>query len=122
MVHRSLFSLPLNDLHRLCRSLNIPHLAESIHIKRKIVKLVLISRHRAVDIIVELCKSAYIVPHFLVRRVENVRTVTVNMDTVLLFCVDVARDMVPAVDHKACPARLFHLMRKNRSVQTCSDD
>ena len=46
-----------------------------------------------------------IVPDPAVRRMENVGTIAMDMDAVLLFTIDIAADMVPSFQDQALLAR-----------------
>ncbi len=53
---------------------------------------------------------------------ENMRTVAVNLNALNFFRIDIAADMVPAVNHQnllACP---FGFLCKHCSVQTGTDN
>ena len=58
----------LTGYYRLCFSgrLYSPHFAESVHIERQIVKLVLVGRYRGIDEVVEIGKAVHIFPYCFV--------------------------------------------------------
>ena len=53
---------------------------------------------------------------------EDMRPVFVNMDAVLQCRIDIARDVVSFLHDKAGLSLLLHFMRKDRAIETGSDD
>jgi hypothetical protein len=53
---------------------------------------------------------------------ENVGAVTVYVDALDILGVDIARDMVPAVDHKDGLARRLRTLCKDRTEEACADN
>ena len=111
--------LTFYDLLRLCRRLNPPHFAEGIHIKWKIIKLIPINCHRRIDILVELCITIHILPNLFIRCMKNVSTITMYINPVYLFCINISCDMFPFVDHKALSPHICHFSGKYSTKQTC---
>lgn len=63
-----------------------------------------------------------IVPDPAVRRMENVGTIAMDMDAVLLFTIDIAADMVPPFQDQALLAGLMHLVGKDTAKEAAADD
>ena len=59
-----------------------PKFAERIHIEGQVVQFAVIIRNRRIDVVVELGKLVDEVPHFLVRRVEDMRAVAMHVDAI----------------------------------------
>ena len=70
---------------------NPPHLRKSIHIERQIVDFAVIVSDRGVDVIIKLGKTINVIPHILHRRVENMCPVTMELNTVNIFGINIAR-------------------------------
>ena len=91
-----------DDCLRLRRRHDVPELAERIHVERQIVEMALIVRHRRVDEIVKGDELVDIRPDILIARVEDVCTIFVDVDAILLLAVDIAADMIASTDLPAC--------------------
>ena len=117
-----LSALALDDLFRLRRRTDPPHLAECVHIERQVVKLVLVYRHRRIDIIIELRKLIHIIPDLPVRSMKDVRAVFVHMDPFNILTVNISRNMVPAVDDQAAFPFPAEFIRHHSAVQARSYD
>ena len=78
--------------------------------------------HRAVGIAVELCELVHILPHSLIVGVEDMGTVTVDIDVLHLFGVDIARNVAALVDDKALFPGLPGFMGEYSAVQTGTDN
>ena len=53
---------------------------------------------------------------------DDMRSVQLHVDTVLLLGIDVASDVIPAVDHIAFLSCSCHFMRKYSAIQPCPYD
>ena len=53
---------------------------------------------------------------------ENVGTIAMDMDAVLLFTIDIAADMVPPFQDQALLAGLMHLVGKDTAKEAAADD
>ena len=95
---------------------------KSIHIKRQIIKLAFINRYRRIDVIVEICQRIDIVPHFPVRCMENMGTILMHLDSMLLFRINIARNMVSFFYYQTGFPRFFHLMGKHAAKQPRAHD
>ena len=111
-----------DDRLRLIRSPDPPHFGERVHVKGQIIELVLISCNRAVDKMIERDELLCVLPHFLIRCVENMRAIAVNEDPLLLRAIDIAGYVVSFVDDQTLFSVLYCFMRKDCTVQTCTDD
>ena len=63
-----------------------------------------------------------IVPDPAVLRMENVGTIAMDMDAVLLFTIDIAADMAPTFQDQALLAGLMHLVGKDTAKEAAADD
>ena len=106
----------------LCGCADAPHFGEGVHVKGKVVQLVLVDGDGTVDVVVEFRKLVYIIPHFFVAGVENVRAILMYVDTGYIFRVDIARNMIPAVNHQTFLALFGQLVGKDCAVQAGSDN
>ena len=113
--------LLVEDFHGLGRRGDVEHLREGVHVEGHVVHLALVVGDRGVDEVVELRKLVHIVPDVLVRGVEDVRAVLVDVDAFDLFRVDVAGDVVPFLQNEDRKARLHCLMGKHGSEQAGAD-
>ena len=104
------------------RSADAPELAERIHIKWKIVQLVLVHRYRRINVIVELRQLVYVIPNLFVARVENVCAVTVHLNAVHILGIDISSNVASFVDHKTALSCQRHLMCKHRTEQSGADN
>ena len=111
----------LNTRRRLLWRFHMPHLCKRVHVKGKIVELVPIHSHRRVDVVVELRQFIDIAPDPRVRRVEDMRTIPVDVDLVDLLCVDISCDMSPLVDHETPLPGSVHLTGKHGAKKPCAD-
>ncbi len=114
--------LALDDLLGFRRGLDAPHLREGVHVERQVVQLVLVAGNGAVHVVVELGELVDVVPHRAQRGMEDVRAVLVHVDAVDLFGVDIAGDMIAAVDYQAGFAQLGGLVRENGAGDAGADD
>ena len=95
---------------------------KSIHIKRQIIKLTFINRYGRIDVIVEICQRIDIVPHFPVRCMENMGAILMHPDSMLLFRINIARNMVSFFYYQTGFPRFFHLMGKHAAKQPRAHD
>lgn len=75
-----------------------PHLGEGVHVEGHVVHAAVEVGDRRVDVVVELGEAVDVVPDVLHGGVEDVRAVAVDLDALDVFGVDVAGDVVAAVD------------------------
>ena len=104
------------------RSAHSPQLMESIHIKGKIVKLVLIDSNGRIHKMVKFCKLIHIIPHGFIGCVKNMGAIFVNLDPLNLFCINISANVIPLIYHKAGFAAFHSLMGKHRAEKPCSYD
>ena len=50
---------------------------------------------------------------------ENMGAVAVHVNTILSFRINIACQVIPAVDHEAFLSRFLHFISENSSVKTC---
>ena len=82
----------------------------------------LIVRHRRIDEVVKGDESVDIRPDILIARVEDVRAILMDVDAILLLAIDIAANMVTALQHQHRLARLLRLMRKDRTKKTTANN
>ena len=75
-----------------------PHLGEGVHVEGHVVYAAAEVGDRRVDVVVELGEAVDVVPDVLHGGVEDVRAVAVDLDALDVLGVDVAGDVVAAVD------------------------
>lgn len=75
-----------------------PHLGEGVHVEGHVVHVTVEVGDRRVDVVVELGEAVDVVPDVFHGGVEDVRAVTVDLDALDVLGVDVAGDVVAAVD------------------------
>ena len=75
-----------------------PHLGEGVHVEGHVVHVAMEVGYRRVDVVVELGEAVDVVPDVPHGGVEDVRAVAVDLDALDVLGVDVAGDVVAAVD------------------------
>ena len=75
-----------------------PHLGEGVHVEGHVVHAAAEVGDRRVDVVVELGEAVDVVPDVPHGGVEDVRAVAVDLDALDVLGVDVAGDVVAAVD------------------------
>lgn len=75
-----------------------PHLGEGVHVEGHVVHVAVEVGYRRVDVVVELGEAVDVAPDVLHGGVEDVRAVAVDLDALDVLGVDVAGDVVAAVD------------------------
>ena len=75
-----------------------PHLGEGVHVEGHVVHVAVEVGYRRVDVVVELGEAVDVVPDVPHGGVEDVGAVTVDLDALDVLGVDVAGDVVAAVD------------------------
>ncbi len=82
------------------RSASAPHLVERVHIEGEVVHLAVRSHsHRAVGIAVEFRITVDKIPHFAVGCMEYVCAIAVYVDSVYVFAINIAADVVTLFDY-----------------------
>ena len=120
LADRKSCNLFLNDLFRFSGCTNPPHFTECIHIKRHVIKFVLIHCHRRIHKIVKCGKTVYILPYFPVGSMKNMGTITMNVDAHNFFCINIPRNMIFLFQKQYLFPCLFHFMGKNCAKQAGS--
>ena len=106
----------------LCGSPHAPHLIERVHVERKVVQLAPVVRDRAVRVAVERHKRIHEIPDSLVRGVENMRSICMDMDSLDIIAIDVPAEMWALVDNKSLFSLLFCKRCECRAVQAGADN
>lgn len=75
-----------------------PHLGEGVHVEGHVVHVAVEVGDRRVDVVVELGEAVDVVPDVLHGGVEDVRAVAVDLDALDVLGVDVAGDVVAAIN------------------------
>lgn len=99
-----------------------PHPGERVHVERHVVHLSAEVGHGRVHVVVELGEAVHVVPDVPHRRVEDVGAVAVDVDALDLLGVDVAGDVVAAVDDEDGLAGLACGVCEHGAGQAGSDD
>ena len=82
----------------------------------------MIVRYRRIRKTVELRKLVDIIPDSAVVGMKYMGSVPMDMDPLHIFGINIARNMIPAVDHQDGPARCFCLLRKDAAVKSRAND
>ena len=115
------FALLLNFGGSFLRRDHTPHLIKSIHIEGQRVELALVVGNRRVGKAVELRKLGDIIPDFFVVGMEDMCAVLVDVDTLDVLGVDIARNVGALINHQHALAVCLCLMRKDSAVQAGAD-
>ena len=75
-----------------------PHLGEGVHVKGHVVHVAVEVGDRRVNVVVELREAVDVVPDVFHRGVENMCAVTVDLDALDVLGIDVAGDVIAAID------------------------
>src|SRR5699024_9639537 len=73
---------------------NTPHFAKCIHIKWQVVHMAFVISNRTISITIKISKLLHIVPNFLIRSVENMSAIYMNLNTIYFFSIDVTCNMI----------------------------
>lgn len=99
-----------------------PHLGEGIHVEGHVVHAAAEVGDRRVDVVVELGEAVDVVPDVLHRGVEDMRTVAVDLDALDVLGIDVAGDVVAAVDDQDRLAGALGGVGEDGARETGADD
>ena len=99
-----------------------PHLGKRVHVEGHVVDLAFVVGDGGVHVVVELGETVHVVPDVLERRMEDVCAVFVNVDSLDLLGVHVARDMRTAIDDEAALPELVCLVREHGAGEAGSYD
>ena len=99
-----------------------PHLGEGVHVKGHVVHVAVEVGDRRVDVVVELGEAVDVVPDVLHGGVEDMRAVAVDLDALDVLGVDVAGDVVAAVDDQDRLAGALGGIGKDRARKAGTDD
>lgn len=75
-----------------------PHLGEGVHVEGHVVHVAVEVGDRRVNVVVELGEAVDVVPDVLHGGVEDVRAVAVDLDALDVLGVDIAGDVIAAID------------------------
>ena len=95
---------------------------KGVHIEGEVIESSLVVCHRRIYIVVDLGKAIYELPNLAIRCMEDVRSVLVNEDVVLIFAVAVAARMATAVYYKHPLIRLMGTISRYGTIQSGTDN
>ena len=101
--------LLLNLRLHLFRCAQIPEAAERIHIKWKIVELILVNSYRRIYIIIKIGQLIDIFPDFRVTRMENMCAIFMHLDSIDILRINVTADVIPFINDKTSFSFFCHL-------------
>lgn len=99
-----------------------PHLGEGIHVEGHVVHAAVEVGDRRVDVVVELGEAVYVFPDVLHGGVEDMRTVAVDLDALDFLGIDVAGDVIAAIDDQDRPAGALGGIGKDGARKAGTDD
>lgn len=97
----NLVSLLLDPRLGLRRGPHAPHLIERVHVKRQVIKLPPVTRHGGIGIAVKLHDRVHEIPYRLVRGMEDMRPVLMDVDAFLALTIQVPTQVGTFVYHQA---------------------
>ena len=106
----------------LGRSLNAPKLMEGIHIKRKVIKFILINGNGRVYKVIKFCKLIDIIPYSLSGSMKNMGSITMNLDSLNLFSINISSYVVSFINNQTGLIAFCRLMCKYSAKQTGAHD
>ena len=116
-----LTALLLNFGGCLLRRYNAPHLIEGVHIEGQRIQLTLIVGNGRVCKAVKLGKPGDVAPDLFVVGVEDVRTILMDVDTLDVLGVDIARNVGALIHDQHGFAVGLGLMGEDGTVQAGAD-
>ena len=99
-----------------------PHLGEGVHVKGHVVHVAVEVGDRRVDVVVELGEAVDVVPDVLHGGVEDVGAVAVDLDALDVLGIDVAGDVIAAVDNQDRLAGALSGIGKDGARKAGADD
>lgn len=99
-----------------------PHLGEGVHVEGHVVHVAVEVGDRRVDVVVELGEAVDVAPDVLHGGVEDVGAVAVDLDALDVLGVDVAGDVVAAVDDQDRLAGALGGVGKDGARKAGTDD
>ena len=115
-------ALALYLLLRLLGSGNAPQLVEGVHIEWQIIEFAVIVCYRRVDIWHKLDNGIDPLPDLLIRGVEDMRAVVMDCHTVIIGTIEVAADVITAVDDLHPLTRLHGAPSHHRAEEPRAND
>lgn len=99
-----------------------PHLGEGVHVEGHVVHVAVEVGDRRVDVVVELGEAVDVVPDVFHGGVEDVGAVTVDLDALDVLGIDIAGDVVAAVDDQDRLAGTLGGVGKDGARKAGTDD
>lgn len=99
-----------------------PHLGKGVHVKGHVVHVAVEVGDRRVDVVVELGKTVDVVPDVFHGGVEDVGTVAVDLDALDVLGIDVAGNVIAAVDDQDRLAGALSSIGKDGARKAGTDD
>ena len=96
-----------------CRSADIPHFAESIHIKRHVVHFSMEICHRRIGITVKFHQGVHKLPYFTVAGVKNMSSILMHMNAFHIFTVQISTYSISLFDHQTFFSCLYRMIGKD---------
>ena len=119
---RHLLPLFVDFGKRLGRGPYPPHLVKGVHVKRQVVHFTLVVGNGTVGVAVKISKLVDIVPNLLIRSMENVGAVLVDLDAVNLLRIDVSGNVGTLFNYLDVLAPLGRLISKGGTKQAGTDN
>ena len=66
---------------------------EGVHVERHVIVFALIIGNWHIDIVIEFSELIHIIPDHLIRSMEDMWSIFMDLNAFNLFCVDIARDI-----------------------------
>lgn len=99
-----------------------PHLGEGVHVEGHIVHVAVEVGYRRVDVVVELGEAVDVVPNILHGSVEDMRAVAVDLDALDVLGVDIAGNVIAAIDNQDRLAGALGGIGKDGARKAGTDD
>lgn len=99
-----------------------PHLGEGVHVEGHIVHVAVEVGYRRVDVVVELGEAVDVVPNILHGSVEDMRAVAVDLDALDVLGVDIAGNVIAAIDDQDRLAGALGGIGKDGARKAGTDD
>ena len=87
----------------------------------EVVFLSMIVCNRGIDIAVKIRKTIYEIPHFIIIGMEDMRTISMNIDSLNALRVTITGYMVPSIDNKAFLSCIGHQSCKGGTIEACAN-
>ena len=117
-LRRGVGALGVDDGPGLGGRGNVPQPGEGVHIEGHIVYLAVEIGDGGIDVVVEAAELVDILPDRLVRGVEDMGAILVDMDALHRVGITVAADVLPALHHQTAFSLLMGLMGKHGTKES----